>query len=214
MALQNRAAMWGRTVVSNCYSDGGNITSAASQVKREQRWEHGGTDPLAFEGVCSDPRDPEVSQMLLASGIRRVVVGHKPSGDSPAVCSSVYTGVEIVSADTSFSDVRVPDCRGCAASSVTVSGEPESNCTELAGVLRDGRQHSCQMATLGGAQDGCGGDHKIGTEDEDGWWCKTLIPGEGPGEEVRYLMCKGQGRHVEYKDLAVEPHKDVETANL
>ena len=36
MALQNRCAMWGRTIVSNCYADGGNITSPQAEAKREE----------------------------------------------------------------------------------------------------------------------------------------------------------------------------------
>ena len=36
-----------------------------------------------FAGVCSDPRDQRVADWLLQSGIKRVVVGHKPCGDSP-----------------------------------------------------------------------------------------------------------------------------------
>ena len=34
MALQNRTAMWGRSIVSNCYSDGGNITSDGADSAR------------------------------------------------------------------------------------------------------------------------------------------------------------------------------------
>jgi hypothetical protein len=47
---------------------------------------------LLYEKHTSDPRDVVVAQWLLAAGIRRVCVGHKPSGDSPAVCSASYTG--------------------------------------------------------------------------------------------------------------------------
>ena len=49
---------------------------------------------------------------LRAGGVRRVMVGHRPSGDSPAVLSAQYTGVEVVSADISYSDTRAADMRG------------------------------------------------------------------------------------------------------
>ena len=45
--------------------------------------------------VCSDPRDATVARWLRRSGVRRVIVGHKPCGDCPAVCSARYTGVEV-----------------------------------------------------------------------------------------------------------------------
>jgi hypothetical protein len=38
MALQNRCAMWGRSIVSNCYADGGNITTPQAEVKRKEAW--------------------------------------------------------------------------------------------------------------------------------------------------------------------------------
>eukprot|EP00978_Attheya_sp_CCMP212_P045031 scaffold331635_cov35-Attheya_sp.AAC.1 len=62
MALQNRAAMWGRSIISNCYGDGGCITTDhAMQYRKKdpQKWSHlEQTDPLAFEGTMSDPMDP------------------------------------------------------------------------------------------------------------------------------------------------------------
>lgn len=53
---------------------------------------------------------------------RRVVVGHKPSGDSPAVLSGAYTGVEIISADTSYADAKAADGRGVAVAGVLLRG--------------------------------------------------------------------------------------------
>ena len=156
MALQNRCAMWGRSIVSNCYADGGNITTPQAEAQREAAWARAETDgPLAYEGVSSNPRDVAVAQWLRAGGIRRVITGHKPAGDSPAICSSGYTGVEVITADTSFSDTSKPDNRGAAIASVLVQGESaEANHTEIAGVLRDGREFSGHLATLVGDADG------------------------------------------------------------
>jgi hypothetical protein len=84
-----------------------------------------------------------------------VITGHKPAGDSPAICSSVYTGVEVITADTSFSDTSKPDNRGAAIVSLLVQGESgEVNHTEIAGILRDGREYSAHLGTLGGDADG------------------------------------------------------------
>jgi hypothetical protein len=33
------------------------------------------------------------AQWLRAGGIRRVITGHKPAGDSPAICSSVCRNI-------------------------------------------------------------------------------------------------------------------------
>ena len=59
MALQNRSASWGRTVLVNCYGDGGNISSASALkiLQNKDRLERSKVDPLQFEGVSSDPRN-------------------------------------------------------------------------------------------------------------------------------------------------------------
>ena len=126
-------------------------------------------------------------------------MGHKPSGDSPAVCSSVFTGVEVVSADTSFSDASAKDNRGSAVASVVIEGTPHENHTRLHGVLRDGRGYDGCLGTVGGALEPTGGDTVLGTQDTDGWWYKAFIP-QDSGRGV-YLVSRGEGRHVQYKDV-------------
>lgn len=82
----------------------------------------------------------DVAAYLFQNGIKRVVVGHKPYGDSPGVVrmpigrqfnaadkrwTHVHAGneptIEIVCADTSFSDTSAVDNRGIAASEVAES---------------------------------------------------------------------------------------------
>eukprot|EP01051_Picozoa_sp_SAG22_P005978 SAG22_NODE_374_length_11548_cov_6.893615_6_plen_239_part_00 len=225
MALQNRAAMWGRTVISNCYADGGIIQSAAADAEREALRPAAARDPLKTEKSCDDARDPEVAEWLRKSGVRRVVVGHKPSGDCPAVCAAAYTGLEVVSADTSFSRGRAdppavpapllgPDTRGLAVTAVTIRGESLlSNATELTGVLADGRRHHGRLCTLGGAADMSGGDRLLGTEEEGGWWYKARLAesalssdggGAASGGGALYRQTRGAGRTVEHRDVGVE----------
>lgn len=232
MALQNRCAMWGRSIVSNCYADGGNITTPQAEAKREVAWAQAEMDALAYEGVSSNPRDVAVAQWLRAGGVRRVITGHKPAGDSPAICSSIYTGVEVITADTSFSDTSKPDNRGAAIASVLVQGEsPDANHTEIAGILRDGREFTGRLATLAGDADGArdfsfrlgprhlcgrltelgltlhctgtGGDPVIGTEEADGEGGSWWYKAKIGSDGATYLQCRGSGRTVEYRDVQI-----------
>ena len=236
LALQNRCAMWGRSVVSNCYGDGGNISSATALRKRAAALAgiasaraEGGRASLRYEGVCSDPRDPVVAAWLLRSGVQRVIVGHKPCGDSPAICSSRYTGVEIVCGDTAFSDTSAPDMRGAAVASIVVVGPGEGgNYTCVHGILRDGRHYAGRCATLGhsGGNDGestrivagggpciaSSGDPCLGTVSaEGGWWTKVPLTNpvamtaqqQQQQHQVVYVQSRGQGRSVEYRDASL-----------
>ena len=165
MALQNRDAMWGRSVISNCYCDGGTITSAKAAQQRAAKLEK---EPRAvtaasFRAVCADPRDAAVAAWLRRGGVRRVVVGHKPSGDSVAPLSWRYTGVEILSADTSYADPSAADGRGVSMACLTLRGPSLlENHARLSGVLRDGTPHAARLDTLGGPEHGLGGAAGLG----------------------------------------------------
>jgi hypothetical protein len=203
MALQNRPAMWGRSIISNCYGDGGCITTEkAIRIRNEpQQKDMERTNPLAFEKVCSDPMDQSVADWLLKDGIQRVVVGHKPTGDCPAVLSALYTGVEIVSADTSFSDTSAGDNRGKALALVEIVGSSTTNNQlELSGVLRDGSRYSTAFARLHPeGVDSTTGDPYLGKVlREEGWWIKAITVDD------RYHLTRGHGRNVEYDSVRQE----------
>ncbi|KAL1503822.1 hypothetical protein AB1Y20_012289 [Prymnesium parvum] len=205
LAVQNREASWGRTIVSNCYCDGGTITSTAAALRRAEFLSRPPSDAFAFAALCSDPRDQRVADWLASASIRRVVVGHKPSGDSPAVLSSRYTGVELISADTSYADPQAADGRGQSVACVLLRGPSlDENHSLVYGTLADGRRHEARLATLGGAADGEGGDPHVGVELEDGWWVKARLCEEGAGGGARYVCCRGAGREVEYKEVPEE----------
>jgi hypothetical protein len=199
MALQNRPAMWGRSIISNCYGDGGCITTdhAAEHRNDPQRLAQEERNPLVFEKVSSDPRDPVVAAWLSMHGIQRVVVGHKPTGDSPAVLSSQYTGVEIVSADTSFADTRADDNRGLATSIVEIIGSSNmDNQLHLRGTLQNGMQYSSVFHRLHSENqvDTSQGDSFVGRQVKDGdWWVKVKT------DDDLYCFTRGNGRRVEYK---------------
>eukprot|EP00980_Cylindrotheca_fusiformis_P003807 scaffold839_cov138-Cylindrotheca_fusiformis.AAC.2 len=211
MALQNRPAMWGRSIISNCYGDGGCITtkSAAEHRLDPRRLEQESTNPLIFEKVCSDPKDPAVAAWLLKYGIQRVVVGHKPTGDAPAVLSSQYTGVEIVSADTSFSDTKAKDNRGVATSVVEIIGaSSHDNQLHLRGTLRNGKSYHSTFQRLHSKtqKDTSQGDPYLGRQAKDGdWWIKVKT------NDHMYCFTRGSGRHVECMFV---PESEVATWQL
>jgi hypothetical protein len=202
MALQNRPAMWGRSIISNCYGDGGCITTDhATTIRTDpERVSMEETNPLVFEQVCSDPCDPIVAKWLQKDGIQRIVVGHKPTGDCPAVLSSLYTGVEIASADTSFSDTSANDNRGVAVSVVEIAGDSRSdNQLEIRGVLRDGTEYHSRFPRLHvDGVDHASGDANLGRKNREEYWVKACT------KQETYWLTRGKGRDVEYKHVAVE----------
>ena len=208
MALQNRSASWGRTVVVNCYGDGGNISSAAAieYLNDEERRQRSKIDPLAFEGVSSDPRNQIVADWLLKYGIQRVVVGHKPCGDSPAVCSALYTGVEFCCADTSYSDTNSVDNRGSAVACAEISGfSPVDNFLVLRGILRDGTKYESMHNRLhsGTRIDDSVGDSLLGRELKNRMWVKASYKISGNGDDgLMYHCSKGERRNVMYRRIS------------
>lgn len=209
MALQNRPAMWGRSIISNCYGDGGCITTDyAADIRNDpERISMEATDPLVFEKVSSDPRDPVVSGWLRKDGIRRVVVGHKPTGDCPAVLSASYTEVEIVSADTSFSDTAADDNRGTALSVVEIVGtSPNDNQLQMTGILRDGSEYISHFPRLHvDGMDETAGDAKLGKQLQDDYWIKASTT------KATYWLTRGKGRNVEYKHVNTEEFRETPT---
>ena len=199
LALQNRCAVWGRSVVSNCYADGGNVDSRSAMTRRARIWaavregaSTGAYDARAFEAstkYTSDARDPAVHAWLRRSGVKRVVVGHRPVGDSPALLRAAAGGVEVVMADTSFADVAAPDKRGASLVVATFEGDDlERTATRIVGSRADGASYEVRVPAPG---DDADADDVLGTVDADGWWCKARC-------EDGFLFSRGDGRKVEY----------------
>lgn len=169
------------------------------QECREEAWSlaEKDNDPTAYRKACSNALDAEVAGWLMASGVRRLVVGHKPSADCPAVLAGSVTGLEVVSADTSFSDPKAPDNRGAAFSTVLIVGESvDANRLEIDGVLSDGTEHRAVFPSLGG--DGQGGeDPHVGRPlpSSPGWWVQTRLK----HPPFAYRLITGHGRRWETK---------------
>ena len=208
LAIQNRPSMWGRSVVCNSYGDGGVIATSQSEVQQRNALEASidNENPLVFEGTASNVFDPEPAKWLLEHGIRRIVVGHKPTGDCPSVLSAEYTGVEVVSADTSYSHRREIDvstcsfgqCRGAAISLVEIGGTEHSNWLETSGSLACTREYFNRFQLLGQEEGDDIGDSNLGKRLPDGWWIKAAISSD------HYHLCRGSGRFVEYDIRSVQ----------
>ncbi|KAL3778519.1 hypothetical protein HJC23_006827 [Cyclotella cryptica] len=217
LAIQNRPAMWGRSVVCNSYGDGGVVSTSDSQVQQRDALHASIIDsnPLVFEGVASNVLDPKPARWLLDHGIRRVVVGHKPTGDCPAVLSAAYTGVEVVSTDTSYSRrsdldsaCTFGECRGSAMSVVEIVGSEHANWLETFGTLACGTEYANRFSVISPESDtnqvdgdsDILGDMNLGKILPDGWWVKAAISPD------QYHLCRGSGRFVEYQ---IRSKKDV-----
>jgi len=210
LAIQNRPSMWGRSVVCNSYADGGVVATEDAEEQRKQalRVAEEELNPLAFEGIASNVFDQEPADWLLAHGIKRIVVGHKPTGDCPAVLSSAYTGVEVCSVDTSFArrrDIstgeksnRFGANRGDAISLVEIAGSDcNYNRLEISGMLADGTEYSSTYPHIGSNEDSESGGSILGKKTVDGWWVKAVA-------SDKYHLCRGKGRTVEYDTRSEE----------
>jgi len=72
------------------------------------------------------PASPLTEEYFWTRGVRRVVCGHKPCGDSPFVVTpSASSGVRIeyVHGDTTYSDQSAPDSRGEALAAIELEGD-------------------------------------------------------------------------------------------
>lgn len=187
MAYQCRPAVRLRTVVVTCYVDGLNMPTPAAMENLKE----------GFPDV-SDPANPVVTRYLRAGGVARVVVGHKPSGEAPAVLRAHGGGIEVVSADTNYASTSSADMRGGSWCEVLVSfpGEGGGSQCRLRGALADGRgSYDFALPRLGEETAGDSrpaGDNIVGRQTQDGWWARVRL---AAGE--KYLFSRGRGREFE-----------------
>ena len=115
-----------------------------------------GVTVIYNEGVLRGGRyvepEPEVVACLARAGVRRMLVGHVPRGQSPGVIRAPG-GLVVVLADTSYSDCSADktanpaNMRGAAVASVRAYG---SGSTVIDGVRADGVRHGVELAPAGG----------------------------------------------------------------
>lgn len=188
MAYQSRAASCLLTVVVSCYVDGKNMPTRQA------------IDQDKMEGFskCSDPLSQKVVEYLHRGNVRRVVVGHKPSGEAPAILRTSGVdgkGYEVISADTNYASSKDEQMRGKSWCEVRISQDLEHSQTRLRGQRPDGLgDYDFKLQVLGNPT-GDDGDPLVGHQARYGkqwvWVRLKLKTGD-------YLLSRGYGRTAEY----------------
>ena len=136
-----------------------------------------------------------VEDFLAKSGIRRVFSGHQPHGESPTVVRHVRSGLLVVTADTSYSNMSAlklfnqANNRGEVVTNVRLRGD----LVQLEGILRDGSQHHCQLHC--DPAQGTMPDALVGCQLNDGSWVKTVL------EDGRVLAALGKRFQVSVQSM-------------
>lgn len=133
--------------------------------------------------------DGATGRRLAGSGIQRVLVGHRPFGDSPQVLRDVDHDVNYVMCDTCYSnpiELRGPRRSPSVVHGITIEGPVEGpNVLRLKGVLHSGQVYE-SVIDLHNTAD------PIGRATDDGWWvkCRDSSPDS-------FLVTRGVGHSVE-----------------
>ena len=220
MAYQSRPAMRSRTVTVCSYCDGGNMPSAA--VRGSTMVAGAGGEQTVEIALNSDPLDENVVRYLAQDGIVRVLVGHKPAGDSPAIISYAASmssalpsgrvssvGLEVISADISYSDSSAPDNRGENAWCEVIidNGSSLQSTAIIRGALSDARTYEFSLPECSAAEahppralppvDDLVGHVVVRNDAEGDWWVKARLSSDKISTGG-YLLSRGSGRNVEY----------------
>ena len=142
-----------------------------------------------------NPKDlaKETAQYLLDNGITRVLVGHSPHGDSPSIIQD-SEGIQVVMADSSYSNMKEPDNRGLAVNEILLHEVDQS--LEVNGLLKDERAISFTLNPPSSSPS----EPFIGKVLSNGYWVKSKLSSE-PNDGKIYLACKGQGFNLDYQWL-------------
>lgn len=163
-----------------------------------QRWRGG--QPLMFPSlagchVMTDgflkngngaPLDEDVEEYLARNGINRIFAGHQPQGQSPGVVRNPRSGILLIVADTTFSDVQADksrnpaDTRGGAVSVVRAN----KTATTITGVLADGTEHGFTLNSNWDEDTPVA--RLIGRQFCDSSWGRTVVAGQ-------LQTCRGEG---------------------
>jgi len=137
--------------------------------------------------------DPAVGKKLNEFGIKRLVVGHQPHGHSPAVMKDEF--LEVIDADTSYSDMTAKDNRGKAASSVVIKGKDVS----VNGILPNEDKIDYTISLTEGHGDQFIGKRVYYGEEkhDNSFWVKAKLQ-EPKDDGKNYVICKVNGFVVEY----------------
>lgn len=142
-----------------------------------------------------EPVSLPVVRYLNKSGIRRVVVGHKPFSDCP--CSIRTADLEVINGDTSFSDTTARDNRGSSAYEICIVGDQENNQTQINGYLKSEERVVFTLPPICADSDALHGfdkgDEWIGTQYPytSDIWIKCKLANNQ--EQLPYSLVKGEG---------------------
>jgi len=135
---------------------------------------------------------PQVEDYLQMNGIKRVLSGHQPHGQSPAVVRHPRTGLLTVTADTSYSNLAAEKIfneannRGSVVSVVRLEGD----WLVIEGTLADGARHKCRLHS---DEEKCEWpDRLVGHQQTDGSWIKTVL--DRDRDLVQSVLGKGPPR--------------------
>ena len=142
----------------------------------------------------------ETIEYLSKSGINRVIVGHQPHGDCPTVINN-NSKVQILTADTSYSNMKAPDNRGAAVSEILIHEADQT--IEVHGILKDEQMIAYNLAC---PTKEAKGDYFVGQKLQGDWWVKSKLapPTE---DDKQYLACKGEGYKLDTQLLSPEELK-------
>jgi len=141
----------------------------------------------------------QVVDKLKRDGINRILVGHTPHGNCPTVVTSLGTSgsVDLIMADTSYSDMSAADNRGGALSTITLHAD---GTTTIDGELHDGCKVEYTLSEGGAGK----GDRYVGrleeptSESKERYFVKARLRG---GD---YLLCHVSGFKYQYEVLTRE----------
>eukprot|EP00435_Cladocopium_sp_Y103_P009467 s3703_g2.t1 len=138
---------------------------------------------------CSDPLSKKVVEYLHRADVRRVVVGHKPSGEAPAILRTRgVDGKGCLDEDEQM--------RGQSWCEVRISQDSGHSQTRLRGQRPDGLgEYDFKLQVLGSDPAGDDGDALVGHQARYGkqWvWVRLKL---NSGD---YLLSRGYGRTAEY----------------
>jgi len=116
-----------------------------------------------------------VERFLERSGIRRVLSGHQPHGESPTVVRHLRSGLLVITCDTSFSNMgalklfNTANNRGDVVTMVRLEGAR----VNIEGVLKDGQKHGCTLHV--DPDEDIMPYALVGRQLNDGSWVKTVL---------------------------------------
>lgn len=152
------------------------------------------------------PLPADLVRRLNAGGITRLVVGHTPHGNCPTVMKSFPEGggaVEVVMADTSYSDMSAEDNRGEAVSELVLLPDGSAR---VHGVLHDGtRIDFCLSKNVADPSEYVGRyepDGRAGGGGETRFAKAVLCDG-------RILMCRVRGFETTYETISKQRAKQL-----